>query len=179
MSETKIPIVCKDEKILYIKEGAIKNCKYFQDMYNDCITKKIEPKITFPPGHIYDTKLMQHVIDYLEYHMDQDFPKIPEPLPSTGLKGCVSEWDYKFITSIEDDIDYLMTSGNPPMLIFLGIPDFLELCCAYFATIFVNGNFKECMDFFHMEPKELTKKQEEDIRNSKEFQNIMKNLFKL
>lgn len=174
---TLIPVVCKDGKIVNIKEQAIYNCNYFTIMYKDCIEKRREVKITFADKYAPDARVMQHVVDYLEHYMNmpnKEHKEIPEPLPTNDLKDCVPEWDYKFVTSIHNDIEELLADERGgSLLLYLEIPPLFDLCAAYAAYVWRLGD-KEACDLFHVEYQTFTPEETERLKaqNVAEFRAV-------
>jgi len=81
-----------------------------------------------------DSKILEHIIEYMNHHKGVQQPLIDKPLRSKIMKDvCKDEWDAKFIDSIADTRSVLyevILAAN-----YLDIKPLLHLGCAKIASL--------------------------------------------
>ena len=81
--------------------------------------------------------MMEVIMEYCTYHYTTPPKIIPKPLTSASLKGVVDEFDFKFISTLNDDpLLRLFYISN-----YLDIRPLLELAAAQLAVMVKNKTF--------------------------------------
>ena len=80
----------------------------------------------------YESDVLTKVVEYLNGHEFSKFKEIPKPLPHCNFEAFVSEFDFKFVTGLEEDMFIkLMEFSNT-----LGLDSLLTLLSAFIACQF-------------------------------------------
>ena len=134
-------IISKEGKEFFLDVKSLELSKFLKDFNNDFPDKDI-------PLNEVDSKTLEKIIEYLKHYTGDEKPKeIPKPLSSGDLKPILSEFDYKFISSVSlQDCVELVNAAN-----YLDIPGLCDLICARLASEMLNCEVEEARTKFGIE----------------------------
>lgn len=107
--------------------------------------------------------LLEHVLNYLEYHRKVPPIDIPRPLPQEnkeiGVDNFVDDFDKKFLTGIPDDILFSLCNASHEM----GVESLKLLLAAHVASIWRREGQEKVKKRFNI-TKEYTHEEEEELK---------------
>lgn len=119
-----------------------------------------------------ESSVMAHVIEFCEYHVDNEFQGIFDALKSPDLTKIATDWDVEYLNNRDDDLLVKIISAAN----YLDIHDLLMLCCAKFAADLKKLTYDEIYEKFGLDKDlEITDDQRQEVINcNKSFRDKMK-----
>lgn len=119
--------------------------------------EKVEVRLNMNSDHL------PNIIDYLEYHYNNEPKEIPAPLRA-DFSTLVSDYDLKFVDRDANDLFVMLTEAN-----YLGITPLVNLLAAKIASFLKVTNVEKIRKLFNID----LVFSDDDIENiAKEFQDL-------
>jgi S-phase kinase-associated protein 1 len=103
-------------------------------------------------------KILQKVIEFLEYYIDFPLSEIERPLRSSDMKKVVGDWYANYVNVPQDELFELITASN-----YLGIGPLLDLTCAKVAAMIKGKTPREIIAKFNIQ-NDFTPEEEDAVR---------------
>mmetsp|Transcript_16775 Transcript_16775/g.40266 ORF Transcript_16775/g.40266 Transcript_16775/m.40266 type:complete len:171 (-) Transcript_16775:631-1143(-) len=105
------------------------------------------------------TTVLEKVLQYCDYHRDNEPKEIPKPLPTTNLGEIVGDWDAAFINVDDENMLYeLILAAN-----YLDIKPLLDLACAKAACAIKHMTPDAIREHFNLQPEQMTPEEEQEM----------------
>jgi S-phase kinase-associated protein 1 len=122
-STAMVTLVSQEGNKLEVKASVIKKSELCVTMLDDADDDD-DTAQEIPLPNVKDETLKK-VIEFLEYHSENEFKEIEKPLKSADMKEVVSEWDAEFVSVENEKLFELILAAN-----YMDVKDLLDLTCA-------------------------------------------------
>jgi len=106
-----------------------------------------------------DSRVVEKVIEYMNYHVKHPPREIIKPLPSPKLEDAgIEPWDIKFVDTTQDVLFTLLLAAN-----YLDIKPLLFLVCAKIGSFMKGKTPAQILQVFNIR-SDYTPEEEEEVR---------------
>lgn len=148
-----------NEKYIDVTLKCIRQSEMISVMFED------EDDTEIPlPNLKYD--VLAKIVEYMRNHEEVKTNTIPKPLNTDTLENIVSDWDYSYITGMENTMLFEVMEGAN----YLDIGPLLEMCCAHTAVLIKNKSVEEIRELFNI-TDDFTEEDRNKIKNELEWFN--------
>ena len=106
-----------------VKKSVIKQSELVLTMIDDDETEDDQTQ-EIPLPNVRQ-EVLKKVIEFCEYHSENEFPDIEKPLKSSNMQEVVGEWDAKYVDVDMEFLFELILAAN-----YMDIKSLLDLTCA-------------------------------------------------
>jgi S-phase kinase-associated protein 1 len=109
------------------------------------------------------SSVLQKVVTYLRYHVDNPAKEIEKPLKSANMAENVSQWDADFV-----DVDQVLLFDLILAANYMDIKPLLDLTCAKVASMIKGKKPEQIRQTFNIS-MDFSKEEEEAVRNENKW----------
>ena len=158
-----INLITKEGDKIPIKKEVAKWSKLLETMITTDDDEDEENEQDIPVANI-NTKTLKLVIDFMEYrHKNGSMNEIEKPL-SGHLGTIVSEWDYEFISKLDQETLFEVILGAN----YLNVQELLDLSCAQVASMIKGKTPEEIRQTFNI-VNDFTPEEEAQVREENKW----------
>lgn len=163
-SNDLVNLITKEGDKIPIKKEVAKWSKLLETMLTpDGEDEDEENEQDIPVANI-STKTLKLVIDFMEYrHKNGKMNEIEKPL-SGHLGTIVSEWDYEFISKLDQETLFEVILGAN----YLNVQELLDLSCAQVASMIKGKTPEEIRQTFNI-VNDFTPEEEAQVREENKW----------
>jgi S-phase kinase-associated protein 1 len=152
MPTAQVILISRDNVQIKVDTNVIKMSGLVEDM----LEEEDEGIPTIPIPNV-DSKTLQKVIEYCQYHHNNRADEIERPLKGK-LEDVICEWDQSFLEIDQQMLIDLIMAAN-----YLNIKDLLDLTCAKVASTLKGKSPEKIKEMFGIS-SDFTPEEEEKIR---------------
>jgi S-phase kinase-associated protein 1 len=153
-NKRQVELVSKDKQNFKVERDVIQMSGLVKDMLEEGDEEDEVPSIPVPN---VDSKPLQKVIDYCQYHHKNPAEEIEKPLKGK-IEDVICDWDKKFLEIDQSLLIELIMAAN-----YLNIKDLLDLTCAKVASMIKGKSPEQIREMFGIE-NDFTPEEEAKIR---------------
>ncbi|KAF0985013.1 hypothetical protein FDP41_000052 [Naegleria fowleri] len=159
MSETKqVELQSKDKQSFKVDRDVI----LMSGLVKDMLEEGDEDDCPIIPVPNVDSKPLQKVIEYCQYHHKEPAQEIEKPLKGK-IEDVICDWDKKFLEIDQSLLIELIMAAN-----YLNIKDLLDLTCAKVASMIKGKSPEQIREMFGIE-NDFTPEEEAKIREENKW----------
>ncbi|EFC48551.1 S-phase kinase-associated protein [Naegleria gruberi] len=159
MSETKqVELTSKDKVSFKVDRDVI----LMSGLVKDMLEEGDEDETPIIPIPNVDSKPLQKVIEYCQYHHKEPAQEIEKPLKGK-IEDVICDWDKKFLEIDQSLLIELIMAAN-----YLNIKDLLDLTCAKVASMIKGKSPEQIREMFGIE-NDFTPEEEAKIREENKW----------
>jgi S-phase kinase-associated protein 1 len=156
----QVELVSKDGQKFKVDKEVITMSGLVKDMLEEADEEEDEtPSIPVPN---VDSKPLQKVIEYCQYHHKNPAEEIEKPLKGK-IEDVICDWDKKFLEIDQSLLIELIMAAN-----YLNIKDLLDLTCAKVASMIKGKSPEQIREMFGIE-NDFTPEEEAKIREENKW----------
>jgi S-phase kinase-associated protein 1 len=160
-STAMVTLVSQEGNKLEVKASVIKKSELCVTMLDDADDDE-DTAQEIPLPNVKDETLKK-VIEFLEYHSENEFKEIEKPLKSADMKEVVSEWDAEFVSVENEKLFELILAAN-----YMDVKDLLDLTCAKVASMCKGKTPEEIRVTFNI-VNDFTPEEEKQVREENKW----------
>ncbi|KAG2370800.1 hypothetical protein C9374_005997 [Naegleria lovaniensis] len=159
MSEAKqVELQSKDKQSFKVDRDVI----LMSGLVKDMLEEGDEDDCPIIPVPNVDSKPLQKVIEYCQYHHKEPAQEIEKPLKGK-IEDVICDWDKKFLEIDQSLLIELIMAAN-----YLNIKDLLDLTCAKVASMIKGKSPEQIREMFGIE-NDFTPEEEAKIREENKW----------
>jgi S-phase kinase-associated protein 1 len=154
---TQVELISKDGQRFKVDKEVIQMSGLVKDM----LEEEGEEDEAIPVPNV-DSKPLQKVIEYCQYHYKNPAEEIEKPLKGK-IEDVICDWDKKFLEIDQSLLIELIMAAN-----YLNIKDLLDLTCAKVASMIKGKSPEQIREMFGIE-NDFTPEEEAKIREENKW----------
>jgi S-phase kinase-associated protein 1 len=159
-SEAVVTLCSQEGENIVVKKSVIKQSSLVLTMIEDDDDGEDDQQIPLPNVRV---DVLKKVIEFCEYHAENEFPDIEKPLKSADMQQVVGEWDAKYVEVEMEFLFELILAAN-----YMDIKSLLDLTCAKVASMIKGKTPEEIRQTFNI-VNDFTPEEEKQVREENKW----------